>query len=444
MYCVQCGTKNPDDARFCKQCGRPMEPPEPPRTASDGGAAAATPPAPPSTSHVTDPETAFAELLSRAFRHYDREEFEAAREACRDALDLKPDSAEAHALLSSIFEHLGEIDKAIVERERVVELSPHSLADREKLEALRAGIAQVGGRRRIVSPKLPAPTFWDTPWGAAVAAMGAALAVLVVGYLALTYREGKTPREQPQPIANTAPTTGTIPGTANVPPPAFTGSPPQPQTSPPATPAPQQPVSEASRPAAPEPRFPAASNSNVGPLPIRPETPPLEARSRDARAGADGEGFFDPNAPQAGRQGGEGGSAGTPQADRGPGRIEIVVAPPGSGGSNLPSPNTPPSGSTPQMESRNNAAIAQNLQLAGRYREAAQAWERALAGAGDDAPRYHQSAALCYQRIGDKPNARRHYNEAIRLYRERIAAGLDKETAEQGIRACEAGLRLVQ
>ena len=384
--------------------------------------------------HVPDPEARYSELIAQAFRYYDREEFEAAREACRDALDLKPDAAEAHALLSTIYEHLGDIPKAIEERERVVELSPNSFADREKLAALRAGIAQVGGRRRIVSPRLPAPTFWDTPWGAAVAAVATALVVLIVGYGILAYRESRTPPNgktgAPAPAVS-----GTIPGTVSSPAPPAAPAPAQPTA--PQQP-PMQPQQQPAQARTPEP----PPSQAVSPLPITPQTPPLEARTRESQPPSANGGFFDPSQPAPGQ------GSPTPQqpsgstANPGPGRIEIVVAP-RPGGSELPSPNAP-STTTPQMESRNNAAIAQNLQLAGRYREAAQAWERALAGAGDDAPRYHQNAALCYHRTGDKANARRHYSEAIRLYRDRIAAGGDREAAEQGIRACEAGLKLTQ
>lgn len=436
MYCVQCGTRNPEDARFCKQCGRPMEPPEE-RPAQSAEAAHAPEPSP--AVMTPDPEARFRELLNQAFRHYDRGEYEAAREACRDALDLKPDSAEAHALLSTLFERMGDLERAIAERERVLELNPSSLADREKLEALRKGQAQIG-QRRILSARLPQPGFWESPAGAAVAAVGAALVVMAVGFAILAYRERRADeearrRETPPPVA----ATGSVPATppSQTQPPAFTGAPP-------ATTAQQTPQA-GTPPILQNGNRAAVPSGMTAPLPIQPQGAPLERATapsppEDPRSAA----YFDPTQPSGGTQSsGTTVSGGDRPPPQGPGRIEIVVGPQ-PGGPQNPSPNTPASGSSAQMESRNNAAIAQNLQMAGRYREAALAWERALAGAGDRAAGYHQNAALCYQRAGDKANARRHYLEAIQAYRDMIAGGGDRDEAEQGIRACEAGLKLVQ
>lgn len=428
MYCVQCGTKNPEDARFCKQCGRKMEPPGE-ESDSLPVEAAHTPVSP--AELVPDPEARYSELMARAFAHYMRGEYEHARDACRDALDLKPDSAESHALLSTVYERLGEVDKAIAERERVVELNPSSLADKEKLEALRAGIAQTA-QRRIVSVRGGPTTFWDSPIGAAVAAIGAAVVVIIIGYAVLAYRDAQERREAASSVAQTQlPQAGSVLTPAPTQQPSFSGAPPSPPVQ--QQPPPQQPALQESR----QPQ--SSQPSGLAPLPVRPQQEPLEAQASPPAPGSGGGSFFDPGQPVA--PGGGNTPANPPT--QGPGRIEIVVGPqPGSSAN--PSPNTPPNTSSAQMESRNNAAIAQNLQLAGRYKEAAQAWERALAGAGDGAPGYHQKAALCYQRIGDKANARRHYAEAIRGFREAMDRGVDKEAAQQAIQACEAGLRLCQ
>jgi tetratricopeptide (TPR) repeat protein len=440
MYCVECGTKNPDDARFCKQCGRKMEP------AGDAPAEPQSEAAPRSAAaeHILDPEARYKELLAQGFRHYDRGEFDGARDACRDAVDLRPDGTDAHALLSTCYERLGDIEKAIAERERVLELNPASIADREKLEALRTGITQVAPRR-ILSPRLKANGFWDSPAGAALAAVAAALVVIAVGYGVVTYREQRT--------RHSAPGSGTPPGgavgstsagnPAPAMPPGFSGATPaaQPQT-PLATSAAQQPPASGARTGFPQ--------GDLGPLPLRPQQPRLEAQASPAEPDTGSGGFFDPGAgsasppanPRVANSAGPGSGSATGSSP-GPGRIEIVVAPQGPGPGN-PSPNAPGGATSSQMESRNNAEIARNLQLAGDYRRAAQAWERALAGAGDDSARIHQAAALCYQRVGDNPNARRHYGEAIQDYRDLMSAGKAKEAAEQGIRTCEAGLKVCQ
>lgn len=428
MYCVECGTKNPDDAKFCKQCGRTMELPD-----------AASSPAPPAAAqaplaeHVVDPEAKYKELLARGIRLFDRGQLEEAREACRDALDLSPDGTDARALLSTIHERLGDIDAAIAERERILQLNPASIADREKLDALKTGITQATSRR-IVSARLRPETFWDRPAGAAVAAVGAALIVIAVGYAVLAYRDARTRDLDPNTGTLTAPPQQGQSAAANptpAMPPSFSGAPATQQ------PPPQPSSTEASAPA-PDVRQPTSpAGTGLGPLPVMPQQPALETQTSPSSPPS-GSSFFDP-APSASNTGTA--SAAPPASN--PGRIEIVVAPQGAGLSDS-SPNASSSSAGPRMESNNNAAIARNLQLAGRYKEAAQAWERALAAAGDDAAKFHQSAALSYQRTGDYANARRHYNEAIAAYRDLIAAGKAGDTAEQGIKTCEAGLKVCQ
>jgi len=84
---------------------------------------------------------------------------------------------------------------------------------------------------------------------------------------------------------------------------------------------------------------------------------------------------------------------------------------------------------------------AQNLQRAGNYREAIQAYLQALPTAPNPAE-VHQQIATCYLRIGDKANARTHFLQAIAEYERQIQAGRDVETARQGIAACQNGLLL--
>jgi tetratricopeptide (TPR) repeat protein len=84
---------------------------------------------------------------------------------------------------------------------------------------------------------------------------------------------------------------------------------------------------------------------------------------------------------------------------------------------------------------------AQNLQRAGNYREAIQAYLQALPTAPNPAE-VHQQIATCYLRLGDKANARAHFQQAIAEYERQIQAGREVETARQGIAACQNGLLL--
>jgi tetratricopeptide (TPR) repeat protein len=84
---------------------------------------------------------------------------------------------------------------------------------------------------------------------------------------------------------------------------------------------------------------------------------------------------------------------------------------------------------------------AQNLQRAGNYREAIQAYLQALPTAPNPAE-VHQQIATCYLRIGDKANARTYFLQAIAEYERQIQAGREMEAARLGIAACQNGLLL--
>ena len=426
MYCVECGTRNPDDAKFCKHCGRRMEPPEVERAGDEHPASPAPAPEP-----VRDPETRYKELLALAFRHYDNGEYDTAIIACNGALELRPDSTDVHALLSTVYERLGDREKAIAERERVLELNPASIADREKLEALRSGITQVTPRK-ILSARRPEPSFWDTPAGAAAAAVTVTLIVVVVGYAVSLYRD-RSARTSPPAPQGTVP--ASVPQQPQNPNPVMSGQTPIQQPQQPAAQNQQPPPTMAQQPA-PQAQTPAG----MQPMVINPTTPPLEPDRRQPRAGSSDGGFFDPGRnerPSAGTD--TTGADAQPARQPNPGRIEIVVSPQGSGNGNAPVNANPPAGGS-STDSRHHATLAMDLQLKGDYRRAAQSWERALEGAGDDRPGIHQKAAICYQRTGDIANARRHYNEAIKAYQDQIAMGRNVEVATEAIKACQAGL----
>lgn len=75
-------------------------------------------------------------LLDRAFDLYHSGSIDQAFEVCRAALRLYPDSATGHSLLATMYEKQGQIDAAIRQMQRVVELNPESTADRNRLEGM--------------------------------------------------------------------------------------------------------------------------------------------------------------------------------------------------------------------------------------------------------------------------------------------------------------------
>ncbi|MCX6358516.1 MAG: hypothetical protein NT029_01815 [Armatimonadetes bacterium] len=455
MFCVDCGTKNPESARYCKQCGRTMEPPEPstaPPAAEPAHAAANAPPPEPSPEQKKERAEALHRSALRLFEHH---EYAAAAEACTESLELAPDNVDAHALRSAIHEKRGEIAEAIAEREAVLRLKPDSLDDKEKLEMLRAGVAQVTPRTIVPTREPSTTTFYEGPMSPVVWAVAACLMVLMVVSGTVWWQASQREKRVREPIRMaSAPA-----GAAITPPaaPALTSAAPTQtplQASPgPALP-PQGPATAGLQPSysrvAP-PIDPADFGTRAVP-PVSVQAPPFGGTPRTQPTGRNGSGetFFTPetgNSSQGGAPPADPGAtkSGSNQAPLGPGRIIIEVAP--AGGSPAPAnPNRPATGtgSTAAMDSRTRRAIAQDLQMQGQFAKAAREYTRALDGAGDDTAVIHQKIALCYQRIPDAEKAVSHYNEAIKAFQEQLAAGKSPESAQQGIRACEAGIRAIR
>jgi tetratricopeptide (TPR) repeat protein len=87
--------------------------------------------------------------------------------------------------------------------------------------------------------------------------------------------------------------------------------------------------------------------------------------------------------------------------------------------------------------------VARRHQMAGNYREAIATYEQALPTAPSPGE-VHQQIAICYLRLGEKANARTHFQQAIQAYQEQIRRGQQVEAAREGIRACEQGLKLCE
>ena len=73
------------------------------------------------------------------------------------------------------------------------------------------------------------------------------------------------------------------------------------------------------------------------------------------------------------------------------------------------------------------------------FRGAIDAFTRSLANAGDQAGYVYQQRALCYQNLSDSSSAKADYERAIDAYRKLETH--DPETARNGIRACQAGIK---
>ena len=97
------------------------------------------------------------------------------------------------------------------------------------------------------------------------------------------------------------------------------------------------------------------------------------------------------------------------------------------------------SGAPSSWEARSFVAMGEDKKRQKDYRGAIEAFTRALGSAGDQSGYIYQQRALCYQYLTDASSARTDYSRAIEEYRKLEAR--DPETARNGIRACQSGIK---
>jgi len=366
------------------------------------------------------------QLLDEALTHESEGRWQEAILACEGVLVLDPANTSAHSLLGLIYEKQGELHKAVAEYEKVVALNPDSVADRAKLEELRR-------RLRMPAPKLPRKEPHQLPL---LIGIFITVGLFVLGLAALNYQE----RPNPAPSQPSAPTPSAPPPTSYAPYAGYAPSmpeyiPPSPSPVPPAN----QPVLSPQERSAERISSGGARTERTPLPPLPPMTvvpPPSPATTPSPN-----------NRPQGGNSGREppatSGSVVMPDVPLQPatggqsaGRqpvMEITVRPgtEGSGGVVAPPP--------PSMEAEDLMRVAQQHQLAGRYREAIPLYQKALQGATDRGFVYQQ-IGLCYQRLGELDSARNAYQQAIAEYERQIAANQNVERARRGLEAAKQGL----
>lgn len=421
MNCQKCGTLNESGNKYCKECGQKLH--------DDSQSGTLT----------VDEHLRIGELIYTAYKESEAGRLDDAILACQGAIALNKNNASAHSLLGSLYERKGDVASAIYEYEKAVELNRGSLADRQKLEVLRAG---------IMSPAAPSSTprrlqFRNlkpiAPYAAA--AVGFVL-VLLLGIALMKGEPGKpdaSAREpsQEQSQAARRPAGTRVPGqqfapggyqqdrgTSQAYQPGYIGQQPreQPGTRQPA--APGQDGSGLSRSAGTK-----ASKSGIPsvPLPGAPARPPLSQE--------------------------DGRSETTSEAQEPP-VIVPVIEPSPRGGTTSPAPSVtvaPPAVPTPaeaptvvhapSEPTINPEERGMQLQRMGKYQEAINAYREALNQTSDPG-RVYQHVARCYQRLGQHDLAIDSYNRAIRSYRDQLAAGRDQAEVARSIRSCEAGVEV--
>jgi hypothetical protein len=417
MFCTQCGAYNTDDSRFCHQCGHRLQPER------------KMPPLDESVFQLDSPEQQqkIQQLLDEALTHESQGRLHEAALACEGVLVLDPANTSAHSLLGLIYEKQGDLQKALAEYEKVVALNPDSVADRAKLEEV---------RRRLHMPP-PRPPREEPNQAPLLIAIFVAVGLFVLGLAAMNYQA--RPKTSPSPtqtpaVTQSAPSAAYPPYNWYAP-----AAPSYPQPSVPQMPT----MSTDNLPVAPPPRRSAerAGSDTRGertPLPPLPPitvvpsqpatTPSPSNRSQGSTGSQEPSIGGSVVMPDVALQPGAGGQ--TPERQP---VMEITVRPGTGGNGGVVAP--PP----PSMESEDLMRVAQQHQLAGRYREAIPLYQKALRGATDKGFIYQQ-IGLCYQRLGELDSARNAYQQAIAEYERQIAANQNVERARRGLEAAKQGL----
>jgi len=417
MFCTQCGAYNTDDSRFCHQCGHRLQPER------------KMPPLDESVFQLESPEQQqkIQQLLDEALTHESEGRLHEAALACEGVLVLDPANTSAHSLLGLIYEKQGDLQKALAEYEKVVALNPDSVADRAKLEEV---------RRRLHMPP-PRPPREEPNQAPLLIAIFVAVGLFVLGLAAMNYQA--RPKTSPSPTQTQAATQAAPPATYspyNWYAPATPGyAPPPVPPMPPLNPdnlsvaPPRERSAEQQGSATRAERTPLPPLPPITVVPSQPATTPSPSNRSQGSTGSQ-----EPSIggsvvmPDVALQPGAGGQ--TPERQP---VMEITVRPGTGGNGGVVAP--PP----PSMESEDLMRVAQQHQLAGRYREAIPLYQKALQGATDKGFIYQQ-IGLCYQRLGELDSARNAYQQAIAEYERQIAANQNVERARRGLEAAKQGL----
>lgn len=180
LSCAACGSNNTPDSRFCRHCGIALgavntngatAPAMANATATNELSAAPNgsvenghhaPTLAPAATSIAAASVALdsnspqvgnrvadeidhrraQQLLDRAFMLAERGDKAAAIIACRQAVSLDHNSASGYSILGLLLEQTGDIPHAIQAYEKVLEISPDSLLERESLQRLKAMLGQ--------------------------------------------------------------------------------------------------------------------------------------------------------------------------------------------------------------------------------------------------------------------------------------------------------------
>lgn len=464
MYCTACGVKNSPESNYCKQCGHKIDRPIPVKISEEA------------FDRALPEEEQVSALLERAYRLRADGDIEGAIALCHEALALKAGSTSAHSLLGQLYAQQGEREKAVQEYERVLQLNPGSIADRVKLDELRASedteTPALTGRPRIVLTEQKF-TPESARNGLAIAAC-AVILMLTGGAFALKFwpqspapssssskENGFASADVTQPPAfqqtdttqrhqeiasgaASAPNTGER---AAVQTPVGTGtgnlfSQPSPATAPHRqNSAPVQMASSVPPPSGNTGTAPGLTIKEVPDSPAKSRLQPKADNSRVLLSGddsvtEDGDGNYTIRVKTG--SGASRVTGGGNNAENGSGGTGAIIRV--SDGNSGTTTTASDIGNPPRHEASAAIAMGNDLKDKKDYNRAIAAYQKALSGAGDETASVYQAIAICFQAKGDRDSAIKNYERAISEWERLISESRKADIARSAIRVCKNGI----
>ena len=129
MYCNKCSNLAARGSRFCRHCGAALDHPGAATLIPDSAYVVHSPFDPVNSEEVR-------QYVSEALELSEKGDATTAIGVCHKAIALDPESVSAHSLLASLYERIGDEDKAIDAYEIVVRLDPLNKLDSQRLHEL--------------------------------------------------------------------------------------------------------------------------------------------------------------------------------------------------------------------------------------------------------------------------------------------------------------------
>ncbi len=416
--CTECGTPNPLDSQFCKNCGHSLP--------ADG---------------LAEARIKLDEFVDQGNAFFTEGKTEEAMMVAEAAIESNPSHAIAYSLKGMCCERKGNLADALECYEKAISLNPDSAIDRIKVAGLRNRLATQIAEESVPDRK--------RAW---FAALGAVLFISALGAIFI-HRFN-----QPQKVALSPSNQSNIKGFAPVVnPPAgqtngqtqSTGNQPQGQPSQNNSGQGNNSPTYASNPNSnlpPAINWPPSGNGNQLPLPgdpltgqlgnepVTPNPPPSNSNSNPP-SNSNQQASPDPKLSNSGNA--------KPPAQAKPKEIIDIQV----GGGSQQFPNQPGAQPLDSNGGNNNGIetlrkVAANQYQLGQYSQAASTYKQLIQMGGDSAG-VRQKLGQIYSRLGQPTQAYQEYKVAVAKYQALISSGIDVNLNKAALATCQEELRLL-